>query len=791
MKGLFAALQKDLKLFFSGTGVIALFLPVLLFFALQWGVGDMAKEAYVAPFSIAVRDEDNTVMSRSLTNQMRQIDLFSEVLKAEGTQSDSFFLEQGAAAVVTIPEHFFYTMYSMNNDAVTVVLNDAMPLQAHLLKSVLSSVVDIISANQSTGRVVYRTLYGSLTPELENQLWDETSNLLIKDALSRQQVFDTSSARADTQTALSRTLLACTVSVLCLFFPLSAVKTVPEEMQSGILPRFLSAGGSLFSFFFSKLLTAAVLALPSLLLLFYAFQIQHWLLILTCGIFFCSGFSMMLFVAICVQDGPAAQRAGNLILLLSLVLGGALYPIALLPAAVQRVSVLTLPYYVNLAVQWNFSELGLSGLILQLLPLLCLLCLFPISMWKLQHTGPRRKKAPQTGSTQAVQFLSIKKAISPGTFPAIILLKLKNMSGGMAGFLSMTAICLICSAVVTSALGKTPETLRIAVEVQDNSPQAEKLLEMLEAQQGLSVFHCSSTQGQELLSLGKAEGLLVVGNGYGAAVSAGKLPLSYKSAASAASAQAAREIIAGQVNVQRIYSRGLHTIAARSGETLTQARQDEILGEMQAEITQIPTLYHFSLGSGKPVSANPYAPSAYGFALLAVMLTVFTWCAWVGKTDARQVERRIAAQHRGLMLSYCTDLFSLLSVAFLAAAATMLFMRPAYKEVLGLLAYGFCVTGLGLALVRFSALSGRIDILAPFLALITSLLGGSFGDITQFSPALQIVSHFTPQGLALWARQGKIFPAAILLLLGAIFIGLGMPKKDRSSYYAKKKRAGY
>lgn len=780
MRGLYAALQKDIRLFFSGTGIAALLLPVLLFFALQTGMSNMAKDAYVAPFPIAVRDEDGTVMSRSLTSQMRQLDIFSEVIRAKEMQTDAQLLEEGAAAVVTIPKDYFYTMYSMNNAAVTVVLNENMPLQAQLLRSVLTSVMDIIGADQSTGRVVYRHLYGALNQQQEEKLWEETAGLLIQDALSRQQVFDTS-PQADAQSALSRSLLACAISVLCLFFPLSAVKTIPEELHMGILPRFIAAGGSMLAFLLSKLLTAALLTLPSFLLLIFTFEARGWmLLILASAILFCAGFSLMLLLASLSKDAAATQRMGNMLLLLSLVLGGALYPMELLPAFVQRISLWTLPYYAGAAAQWAFSGMGVPGLLRQLLPVILMLFLFPLSILFIRFTENHRRKTATCAPGDHSWIAPGKKSSAGKVLLPVTALKLRGMSGGFLGIAAMALVCLLGGAVAATALGKTPDTLTIAVDIREQSPQTEDLAKMLQTRQGLTLVFTSAEEGREMLASGKAEGLLIIHKGYGAALTGNEKPnLLYESAASASSAMGAREIIAGQVSVQRIQLRGLQTLQARSGQTLSLQESNALLAEMQAEIAQLPALYTFTSLSGKAVSVNPYAPSPFGFALLAVMLTVFTWGAWVGRSDARRVEGRIAARRFGTALSYCSDACALLLAALISGAAAIFLTAPSPTETAALCTYIFCVTGLSLALVRFSALSGRMDILAPFLALITALLGGSFGDFTQFYPPLQMAAYFTPQGLALWASRGAYLPAGILLLFGTVFLWLGKPWQRR------------
>ena len=104
MKRFFAAAYKDLCLFFQGAGIAAFLLPFLLlgcFYLLFMHEEDaIASVARVEPFKIAIRDEDETMMTRVLLDQVREIELFSEVYKVQG-ESDEELLAEGYAAVLT------------------------------------------------------------------------------------------------------------------------------------------------------------------------------------------------------------------------------------------------------------------------------------------------------------------------------------------------------------------------------------------------------------------------------------------------------------------------------------------------------------------------------------------------------------------------------------------------------------------------------------------------------------------------------------------------------------------
>ena len=327
-----ACLYKDGKLFFRGAGVLTLALPLLLLAALRlFPLEAEVGPGSVRPFPIAVRDEDDTVMSRSLISQMARVELFSAVERAQAGETDQQLLDRGAAAVVTIPEDFFYDIYSMSQSPVEVTLNGDMPLEASLFQAVFGSVMDIIRAGQASWRGLYEFCYGELTPELERQLYDESSNDLLRDALGRQTVFDAAVEGADLRGALERRLLAAVYSVTALFFSLCAVRTLPEERTLGVLPRYRAAGGSLTAFLLSKLLIALLAVLPALLLGLSLLGGARAGLLAVGLLLLLGAFGPLLAVAAWSPDAAAAQRWGNLVLLLSLVLGGVVWPASLPP----------------------------------------------------------------------------------------------------------------------------------------------------------------------------------------------------------------------------------------------------------------------------------------------------------------------------------------------------------------------------------------------------------------------------------------------------------------------------
>ena len=189
---LFACIKKDIRLL-TGGGIKSLlfpFVPILLVFLMFLGMGSLSeKRSYIEPFPIAVRDEDDTILTRIAVNILSELDIFSEVMDGEG-ETDEELCSRGCAVVLSIPEGYFYDLYYMLDTDVRIVLNSDMPTEAAIVKSALLSILDIINQNQRVYYSAGLVKYGEMSYENYCTVLDEYSDNLIYDCLSRLDYFD-------------------------------------------------------------------------------------------------------------------------------------------------------------------------------------------------------------------------------------------------------------------------------------------------------------------------------------------------------------------------------------------------------------------------------------------------------------------------------------------------------------------------------------------------------------------------------------------------------------------------
>lgn len=374
-----ACLKKDIRLLTGGgiRSLAFLILPVLLIFIMIFGMSGVASaDINVKSFRIAIRDNDNTVMSRMLITQLEKVELFDSIVRA-GDKTDEELAGEGCAAVVTIPQWFFYMLYDMQDTDVVIALNGDMPEEAAMVKSAFSSLVGILEENQRVYYAEARARYGDLDEDKWNEVYHNYSSASLEDALGRLDFFELAGVYSKGFDAKKLFFGSSLISMLIMFIPLSLLRSVSEEMEAGLSERFALSGGSLAEALLSKLVIAFVMTFIPVVFIIMILKLGE-LKVLVPVLLICFDFSFafFLFIGVIAKKASTAQLAGNLIMLLMLTVGGALYPYTLLPAGIKRVSEFMLPRIILSSMQYASMGRGFGEIFIRLLPVIGLAILF-------------------------------------------------------------------------------------------------------------------------------------------------------------------------------------------------------------------------------------------------------------------------------------------------------------------------------------------------------------------------------------------------------------------------------
>ncbi|MBO4879714.1 MAG: ABC transporter permease, partial [Clostridia bacterium] len=292
MKSFFASIYKDICLFLSVSGIMSLLLPALVAAAFFLGMCDASDvEVAVEPFAVAVIDLDETMMSRTLLTQFREVDLLSEVriyhtaqlgASADGKKqqiafdennvlipSDGLFDDprfQDCAAVITVPKDFFYDAYTGDEGPVHLVLNGRMPLESALTENMITSVMGILKSERAAWYSAYSLKAGGEFDTADfAEFCSRSSDSIIASALTRRELLAASGTDEALAGNTKNTFFTCAASMLMLFVSAGVLKTLPDERRLGLADRFFSIGGKPISLILSKLTAAAVFCAAGLI----------------------------------------------------------------------------------------------------------------------------------------------------------------------------------------------------------------------------------------------------------------------------------------------------------------------------------------------------------------------------------------------------------------------------------------------------------------------------------------------------------------------------------------------
>ncbi|MBR5970188.1 MAG: ABC transporter permease [Lachnospiraceae bacterium] len=787
MKGFFAAFYKDLRLMCNRTGLLTLVLSALMIPLFLWGMRDLDTERFVQPFPLAVRDLDETVMSRSLIAQIGELELFSEIRRLDEYTTEEGALSAGAAAVLTIPKDFFYEMYTGSDCPAVVTLNDAQPLQAALVKTVITSVMDIVIADQCAWRGLYEVVYGAEAEAHMEELYEGASAEIFSDALSRQRVFREEIIPSDAAARMRRKLAAVLMPMLSLLFCLAALRTVRQEQRMGALLRFRSLGRSLLSFLLSKFLIAAAFTAAVFVPLYVLADTgRAGLFVLLALLVFAASFAVIALLTALTGDDSAAGRWCNVYLLLSLFFGDVLLPAGTLPKVLEPLQQAAIPHHVFPVLNALYDKYPAADVLQRMLPLamltagcvLAALLLTPLAMTLRKGASSRGGHAAgKAGGGRAQMPGKQRRRLLP--FVWIGGMKWRLYTGGFIAFLAVILLSFAAGLAVRDA-GSGGEKVSIALVDLDGSADAAELTKLLKEKtsESLLLYETDEAGGAKLMMDGTVEGLFTIGEGYAVAVQTeALLPLTYKATQSAFTAQGVREIIAGQVATQRAWYRALARYEDMRGTAADTAVEASLKEAVERAKETLPAVYHLDTRSGQP-QKEPFTPETISFFALLLILMLMTFAAYTGRTDARKASQRLSAVSYGRHLSFGADVLAVFLAGLLCALAFFApFGAPPLWRVPVVLLLILNVTMLSLLLTNITVRTGRVDALAPLATLLICLAGGCFLDLSGIASSLTAFMTASPAGAALFAERGSVPALAVLLGETALFALLVFPRK--------------
>ena len=822
MKGFFAAIWKDGRLFLRKGGLFILLFPLLLFplfaFFFQGQSGQMQA------FPVMVIDEDQTIMSKTLIREMEKVELFSTVIKEEGEigqEGRERAFQEGVVGILRIPKDFFYTAYRFEGEPVDLSLNTNRPTESLLFQSIFTSIMEIMEKEQEISKGVFHALYGeSLSKQEEESLYEHASERLLTAVLKRQLVFDEEGQSSQVEKALSLRIFSFIFFFLLSFCALSSVFSVPEEEKKGIPQRFALLGGR--GFFLSKLFFLFLSALPLLLLCLFALKKSLDLSLeqlIPIALIFCvellSFFFFFYQLFRIMGEESTAKLLSFSLLFLGILYTGKLFGESNAPELVKRLSPITVNRMVLEGVRrgLSFSTLLSTALPLLLWAVLALaLGILSGIYFKLKTFSKRRtisrklrreskrqdgqhgqdgqygqdrqhgqyRPDEQYGQYRPYgQYKSYEK--SPLPFPCSLLsLRFSLLLGGGRGFLLL--VLFLLSLFAYSRVGGK-EKLSLMLVREDQGAWSEELIQELQQEKGLQVEVVDNREAEKALLEGSVEGVLWIKEGFTGEME-GRGSLHYESSADSLAEMGIREIVAALSSTLRMEKGALAYGESLLGRSLNETEK-EAIEESIAKSKRTEPLYQIQELKGERGRSlfQPKREAVLGFVLYFFLFSLGTA---LGREEEKRVFQRSRTYPAGRIRYHlsCILLFGLLSLGFFLVleGRTILGIEKEgglrlavlYKNLLLPL---LCTLGFSFFLYSFARrlsysvfgaeMAGGLSL---SLGLLFSFLGGSFIDFSSLSNIPGFIPYLSPIGIYQMGMEGQPLPLGVLILLSILLL---------------------
>ena len=801
MKGFFAAIWKDGKLFLRKGGLFILLFPLLLFplFAFFF----QGQSSQMQAFPVMVIDEDQTIMSKTLIREMEKVELFSTVIKEEeeiGQEGREKAFQEGVVGILRIPKDFFYTAYRFEGEPVDLSLNANRPTESLLFQSIFTSIMEIMEKEQEISKGVFHALYGeTLSKQEEESLYEHASERLLTAVLKRQLVFDEEGQSSQVEKALSLRIFSFIFFFLLAFCALSSVFSVPEEEKKGIPQRFALLGGK--GFFLSKLLFLCLSALPLLLLCLFALQksldisseqlmpIAFILCVELLSFFF---FFYQLFRL--MGEESTAKLLSFSLLFLGILYTGKLFGESNAPEFVKRLSPITVNRMVLEGVRRGLS---FSTLLPTALPLLfwdalaLALGIFSGILSKLKtfskqkafsrklQRESKRQDGPYGQDRPGGQYKSYEKFALP--FPGSLLsLRFSLLLGGGRGFLLL--VLFLFSLFAYSRVGGK-EKLSLMLVQEDRGEWSAELIQELQQEQGLQVEVVENREAEKALLEGSVEGVLWIKEGF-TGDTEGRGSLHYESSADSLAEMGIREIVAALSSSLRMEKGALAYGESLLGRSLNETEK-EAIEQSIVKSKRTEPLYQIQEMKGERGRSlfQPKREAVLGFVLYFFLFSLGTA---LGREEEKKVFQRSRTYPAGRLRYHLSGilLFGLLSLGFFLVLEGRsildiekeggLRLAVLYKDLLLPL---LCTLGFSFFLYSFA---GRLSYsvfgaemaggLSLSLGLLFSFLGGSFIDFSSLNNIPSFIPYLSPIGIYQMGMEGQLLPMGMLVLFSVLLL---------------------
>ncbi len=351
--------KKDLKIFFTDKKALflALLLPIglITLFAFAFGGVGGGEEEEGSPIVVLYADEDNTVGSKNIILGLDSIPGIE--LIAETKDNAIAQIKKGdRIANIIIYKGFEDSLNVGNNIPVEMQFDKSREMEVSILQNLLFSKISNIKGEKDADKGIDRVM-ANMFPNLQQPMQDSIKNNIqrgMEEENKSENLIIMTSLVGDEESNWGLIQAVAGTAIMMLLFSVSAIgQSMLEEKENGVLKKLLQSPVKPFSIMMSKMLTATIISIFQLTVMFLFswitfdldifIDIPALIIMILFTAFACSSFGVLL--SAIVTTKKQADSLGTIIILFMSAVGGSMIPLYIMPSFMQDAAVISINYW--------------------------------------------------------------------------------------------------------------------------------------------------------------------------------------------------------------------------------------------------------------------------------------------------------------------------------------------------------------------------------------------------------------------------------------------------------------
>ncbi len=351
--------KKDLRIFFTDKKAIflALLLPIglITLFALAFGGVAGGDEEESSPILVLYSDEDNTATSKKIISILDSISGIELIPETKANAID--LIKNGdRIANIIIYSGFEDSIKYGNTVPIEMQFDQSREMEVSVLQNIVLGNVSSLKGENDAAKNV-ESLINQLYPNVPNLMRDSLKQNMLDAQIKENRTVDLvtmTSLVGDESSNWGLIQAVAGTAILMLLFSVSSIgQSMLEEKENGVLKKLLQSPVKPFEIMMSKMLTATIISVFQLTVMFifswlaFALDIFMDIPALIIMILFtaiaCSSFGVLL--SAIVTTKKQADSLGTIIILFMSAVGGSMIPLYIMPSFMQDAAVISVNYW--------------------------------------------------------------------------------------------------------------------------------------------------------------------------------------------------------------------------------------------------------------------------------------------------------------------------------------------------------------------------------------------------------------------------------------------------------------